>query len=271
MKSFPLRHISIRVPWHDAGWNGTVCQRPASNTSCLKSKNIFESKDEHAEATVAGESIEELEPAQFPPCVKERATFMAPFAFTRTHAHPYTKTPNETHAHFKPTPLRHPAFGAAAVPFRWMMKKFVFGDPQRRTKGFVEQFPLQDVSQNYEPSKEVLQFDTNWLQDHRNHRALLDCFWNHVRLEESLVFFYAKQVPLVEDTGRRIIVGVGRVKSIGKFTEYEYRGSPGNKLRSLLWECMVVHSIRPDQSDGFIMPYHEALEKCDDGLRIRPG
>jgi hypothetical protein len=21
----PIEHISIRVPWHDGGWNGTVC------------------------------------------------------------------------------------------------------------------------------------------------------------------------------------------------------------------------------------------------------
>ena len=22
---YPIRHISIRVPWHDNGWNGSVC------------------------------------------------------------------------------------------------------------------------------------------------------------------------------------------------------------------------------------------------------
>lgn len=265
-KAFPLRHISIRVPWHDAGWNGSVCQFPARNTSCLKLKNIFDSKDENAEATVAGKSIKDLDAQQFPPCVKERATFMADFAFTRTHEHPYAKQSNETHAHFKPTPLHYPAYGAAALPFRWMMKKFVFGDPEKNVSGLLEQFPLQEISESFEPSKAVLGFDTNWFQDHRNHRTLLDCFWNHVRPEESLVFFYAKQVPLVEDTGRRVIVGVGRVSSIGNLTEYEYRTPPGDKLRSLLWERMVVHSIRPDFADGFLMPYHEALEKSEDGL-----
>jgi hypothetical protein len=268
--AFPLRHISIRVPWHDAGWNGSVCQCPGRNTSCLKLKNIFENKDEHAEAAVAGKSIKDIEPQQFPPCVKERATFMADFAFTRMHAHPYANPGKETHAHFKPTPLHYPAYGAAALPFRWMMKKFVFGDREKNVAGFVEQFPLQEVSEGFEPSKEVLEFETNWLQDHRNHRALLDCFWNHVRPEESLVFFYAKQVPLVEDTGRRVIVGVGRVKSIGNLTEYEYNSAPGDRLRSLLWERMVVHSIRRDLSDGFLMPYHDALEKSADGRAFDP-
>jgi hypothetical protein len=270
VKSFPLRHVSIRVPWHDAGWNGSVCGCPARNTACLKLKNIFESKDEAAETKIAGRSIKDLEQPSYPPCVKERATFMADFAFTRMHEHPYSKMSKETHAHFKPTALHYPAYGAAALPFRWMMKKFVFGDEKERAPGLVERFPLQEVGEELEPSKEVLGFETNWLQDHRNHRTLLDCFWNHIQTEESLVFFYAKQVPLVEDTGRRVIVGVGRVKSVGKLTEYEYGGNPTGKLRSLLWERMVVHSIRPDMADGFLMPYHEALTKSDEGRAFDP-
>ena len=38
--SYPLRHISVRVPWHDNGWNGSVCKDPRFNTACLKLKNI---------------------------------------------------------------------------------------------------------------------------------------------------------------------------------------------------------------------------------------
>ncbi|HEU0017395.1 MAG TPA: hypothetical protein VFQ31_03405, partial [Methyloceanibacter sp.] len=94
--------------------------------------------------------------------------------------------------------------------------------------------------------------------------------WKHVRVEESLVFFYAKQVPLVEDTGRRVLIGAGRVLKIGGLTEYEYDGSPEGKLRSLLWERMVTHSIRPGFQDGFLLPYHEALAKCDDGRAFPP-
>jgi hypothetical protein len=62
-----------------------------------------------------------------------------------------------------------------------------------------------------------------------------------------------------------VIVGAARVKNIGSLTEYEYKSPPQGKLRSLIWERMIVHSIRPDFADGFLMPYHEALEKSDDG------
>lgn len=144
-----------------------------------------------------------------------------------------------------------------------MMRSEVFPDEG----GFVDRFPLDEVSADLEPD---LAFDTNWLQDHRNHRALLDCFWRHVRPQQSLVFFYAKQIPLVEDTGRRVLIGVGRVKTIGDLTEYRYDGPPGDRLRSLLWERMVVHSIRPRFEDGFLLPYHEAMDKSNDGRAFDP-
>lgn len=268
MNHYPHRHLSIRVPWHQAAWNGTVCLQPGRNTACLKLKNIFQNKREKDESKVAGELLSKLEAVQFPPCVKERATFMAPFSFTREHEHPYSK--KKTHQHFRPTTLAYPAYGAAALPFRWLMKKFVFGDKKDGIRGLIEDYPLTAVSQEFEPSDELLGFKTNWLQDHRNHRALLDCFWGHVRPGESLVFFYAKQVPLVEDTGRRVIVGVGRILDYGKLTEYAYDGTPGDKLRSLLWERMVSHSIRPGFADGFLMPYHDVLEKSDEGRAFDP-
>ncbi|MCL7412853.1 MAG: AAA family ATPase [ANME-2 cluster archaeon] len=265
--SFPLRHISIRVPWHDAGWNGTVCQSPKHNTACLKLRNIFEKKNEVSEEPFATSSLKDVKVDDYPPCVRERATFMANFALDIFPEHPYAKTSPETHSHFKKTQLHFPPYGAAALPFRWLNKKFVFGDPDKRISGFVDNFPLNEVDQSVEPE---LSFNPKWIQDHRNHRALLECFWNHVQKEESLVFFYAKQIPLVEDTGRRVLIGVGRVMDIGNLTEYEYSGSTKDKIRSLLWERMVIHSIRPDFKDGFLLPYHEALEKSDEGRNFDP-
>lgn len=265
--NFPLRHISIRVPWHDAAWNGTVCKCPARNTACLKLANIAEKKNEEAEEKLKTRSIRDLDQKDFPACVSERGTFMADFAFDRFHEHPYVKTSPDTHSHFKATPLRYPAYAAPGLPFRWLMKPVVFGDQKQGERGLVNDFPLSEVDLSKEPK---LPFETQWFQDHRNHRALLDCFWNHVRKEETLVFFYAKQVPLVEDTGRRVLIGVGRVHDYGDLTEYKYNGSPDGKIRSLLWERMVHHTIRPDFKDGFLLPYQEALEKSDEGRKFDP-
>ena len=46
--NYPLRHISIRVPWHDTGWDGRVCAAPRLNGSCLKLKRIAEDRDDAA-------------------------------------------------------------------------------------------------------------------------------------------------------------------------------------------------------------------------------
>ena len=269
MNSFPLRHLSVRVPWHDAGWKGTVCENPKLNTACLKLKGISELKDEEVEERIKGQSIGELinKDAKLPPCVVERATFMADFEFVRYREHPYKKGNPETHGHFQETALRYPARSAAAIPFRWMMCDVAFGNQKKDTPGLFEMFPLEELDPEFEPE---LPFKTTWIQDHRNHRALLECFWNHVQTEESLVFFYAKQVPLVEDTGRRVLIGVGRVKKLTDLTEYSYDGPPEDKLRSMLWERMVIHSIRPAFEDGFLMPYQEALEKSDEGRKFDP-
>src|SRR5207249_1878128 len=90
--NFPVRHISIRVPWHDNRWSGTICQHPRDNTACIRLKNISDAKDDDKEERISGKSLKDLTPPEFPPCVKERATFMAPFALERFHEHPYAKT-----------------------------------------------------------------------------------------------------------------------------------------------------------------------------------
>ena len=71
----PLRHLSIRVPWHDAGWNGTVCADPVNNASCLRLHNIHARRDDRVEVELRSRRIDELKEFQQPPCVAERATF----------------------------------------------------------------------------------------------------------------------------------------------------------------------------------------------------
>ena len=94
---------------------------------------------------------------------------------------------------------------------------------------------------------------------------MLDTFFGALRPEESLCFFYAKRTPLSEQS-RRVIVGVGRVLSVGEATEYGYAGE-NPPLRCVLWERNVGHSVRPGFADGFLFPYQEALELAEtDGV-----
>lgn len=45
----PLRHLSIRVPWHDTGWTGTICADPINNASCLRLHSIHARRDDGVE------------------------------------------------------------------------------------------------------------------------------------------------------------------------------------------------------------------------------
>lgn len=256
--NYPLRHISIRVPWHDNGWNGTVCKNPCLNDSCLKLPRISEKRNENAENAVAGQSIEDLDNSQWPVCVTERAMFMSSFGYTRYTTHPYSDLGCDTHSHFDKTPLYHPPYSAPAVPFRWLRNEF--------KEEFAKEYDL-DIDPRREPD---LGFKTGWVQEINNQKALLDCFAGHIRPERSLCFFYAKRVPFVEEDYGRILIGVGRVKEVSDLVEYQYKSTGPNKIRSTLWERMITHSIRPGFQDGFILPYYEALELAQKDPNFNP-
>lgn len=243
-RTFPLRHLSIRVPWHDAGWTGVVCKAPHLNGACAQLKRIADKKDDVAERAVAGLSLEELPQAQWPCCVEERATFMAPFPMEQIKSHALAYLDN--YRHFQPTRQYYPPYSAGIVPFRWMM-----GD---NMDGYRDLYDL-DIDLGREPD---LGYKSSWLHEVRNQKTLLDAFAGHLREEQSLTLFYAKHVPFVEGTGR-ILIGAGRIIEIGQVIEYDRQGEG---MRGMVWERPIQHSIRPMNGDGFLMPYYEILEQA---------
>jgi ATP-dependent exoDNAse (exonuclease V) alpha subunit len=254
-KNYPLKHLSIRVPWHDNGWNGTVCKNPGFNSSCLNLPRVSETRNDELEQKNAGKYLEELNEDNYPCCVIERATFMSSKDFHKTQEHPYSRFGYKTHSHFSPTTLYFPPYSAPALPFFWMMRD--------NSSSFAQRYDL-DFDLNKEPD---LGFPTTWVQELTNQRALLDCFFGHIEEEKSLCFFYAKQVPFY-DGPDRIIVGVGTVNKIHQGTEYSYH--EGGELKSMLWERMITHSIRPDFRDGFLIPYNQAIEYSQNNTDFDP-
>src|SRR5438128_1051780 len=85
--SYPLRHVSVRVPWHDSGWAGVVCAAPHLNGACTKLKGIAASKVEAREMQFSGKLLSALPPAEWPPCVAERGMFMAPMDMDHVKRH----------------------------------------------------------------------------------------------------------------------------------------------------------------------------------------
>jgi len=255
-KKYPLRHLSLRVPWHDNGWDGSICKNPSLNESCLILPRISAEKQDLSTDNIKGKSLKDLKPTEYPVfCLLERSTFMAPFSFTLERNHPYQNTSPDTHGHFDTTALRFTPYSAVAIPYYWML---------RNNTDEIAKYHQLDFDDNREPE---LSFPTGWVQELNNQKSLLDCFFGHIEPETSLCFFYAKRVPFYEGSGR-VLIGVGRVKKIGDPVEYNYKAKGG--LRSMLWERMITHSIRPGFQDGFLLPYYEAIEYAKENKDFDP-
>ncbi len=272
-RQLPVAHLSIRVPWHDSGWNGTVCRNPLANTSCLVLVNIGEGRNDAREPACAGKRLDQLPDKDHPPCVAERATFMAPFELTRTIEHVYAKMSPNTHGHFLPTKYRQPPYSAPAIPFDWLRRARVEGENDE--PGLAEKLGL-----GFQPEREqVLDFDkgkgddgadkpSTWVNERGNQLCLLDTFFSAAAPKQSLCFFYAKRTPLAPDDRRRVIVAVGLVTGIGEAVEYE-TASKG-KPRAVTFERNVLHSVRPDGDEGFVMPYQAVLAAAEKDPSIDP-
>jgi hypothetical protein len=70
------QHLSIRVPWHDNNWNGTVCRHPEYNQACRALRPVALSKNDELESAVAGKSIVAND-GYMPPCLRECGAFMS--------------------------------------------------------------------------------------------------------------------------------------------------------------------------------------------------
>ena len=240
------QHISIRVPWHDHGWDGSVCSHPELNNACLRLKNIYENRDDRFESSICGECM--LEHEQQLPCIGEGSAFMSPNELIRETIHPYKAKNPATHGHFLPTEIVFPPYSFPARPFAWLMRD--------NLKQLAEQYGIQ-YNEDIEPR---LPFKTNWVQEASNHRAVFDAFFRDVEPDRSLCIAYAKQVPFVENH-RRVIIGMGFVDRVIPAAEHKHTAK--GKLRSMTWETHVCHSIRPEHDNGFVIPYVEMMEYAE--------
>jgi hypothetical protein len=251
--NIPTRHLSVRVPWHDAEWNGKVCCNPRENGSCMFLPRVHSNKNVEVEETNTEKWLHELPHDQLPPCVGEKVSFMSEHSIYKKVSHPYSnnKQNDKFYGHYKETTLCYPGYSFSVVPYNWMLK-----NPKENSSEKAKEFEL-----NYDPEKEPkLEFENAWVQQASNQKLLLDTFINPIVANTSLVFIYAKNIPFVDNTSR-ILIGVGRVSKIGALTEYEYENALPTSFRSTLWERPVYHSIRPGYTDGFLLPYHEFFKQ----------
>lgn len=262
--ALPHRHLTVRVPWHDSVWDGRVCADPAANLSCMALPEIADNKNPSSEQDVAGLPMAELDSDRLPPCVVERASWLSDRDLSRTRAHPYASVSKVSHGHLLPTELPMPGWSFASTPFRWMRRDSAPDIAARW--GLDYRKDLEDAVD------EVATFKAGWVQHGDNQRELLDSFFSAVRPGgDSLLFVYAKDVPLIEsadsDGSGRYIVAVTTVESVGPLSQYE-QADGGGPVPSVLWERTIRHTLRPGTTagswtGGVVLPYHHLLSIPD--------
>lgn len=245
----PYRHLTIRVPWHDTGWEGTVCRSPAGNHACTILANIAENKDVDLEERSAGLPIVDLTGDYTPPCVLERVAFAANTDLSIAREHPYKFAP--THEHLAPTPVEIPPHTLLAQPFRWVTRRHA---PEiAEVWGIDYDQDREDVVDNkagYSPT---------WVEHHDNQLAMLDSFFSAIRPDESLAFIYAKAIPLVDDertAGRRVLIGATTITHVpeNRMWNEEREGF----IHAAMWERALPHSLRRQGEGwkgGVVLPY----------------
>lgn len=247
-----MKHLTMRVAWHDNGWDGTICREPSRNSFCLSLDRIRENRDDRRENELAGSLWNQLDQNDLPPCVAESGAFMNPRDFLRVFKHPYqdNEKTRETHGHLKPTLVTLPAYSAFAVPFWWTLIK--------------NQDQIDESLPTPLPADEPLPtgFKTDWVFGRERQRKILELVFGQLEDGRSLVFFYSKGGHPAGEGIARLVVGIGTILKIGKPIQYEH--DSGKHSTYLVWDRIIQHSIRPDGSEGLLLPYHQYIEPTGD-------
>lgn len=252
-----IRHLSVRVPWHDSIWNGRVCADARANSACLALRRTAEFRDDAQEAACAGARFDAIKSP--PPCLAERGAFLSPYPLSLRTQLAYSSYSPE-HQHILPQNVHVPAYGGVLTPYRWMLRQHAWS--------LAAAYGIDDADEAREPKEGEapnLIVNTAWVQDCDNQAALLNGFSRNLSEGGSLVFFYAKQTPLT-DSSRRQIVAVAKLATLGGVAEYPYEGGKsGGRLRSMIWERPFQHTLRPNSEEegawlgGVVLPYHQIL------------
>lgn len=173
-------HLSVRVPWHDSGWSGSVCRDPLANASCVLLKNVSERRHDDYEVTKAGRPLNEVDVSRIG-CMTERGSFLSPHSYELTQEHPYRFNP-ALRGLLLPTPVTVPAYGVHATPYFWLHRYNV--DEVR------QEFDVDYRDELEEFVDQQLKYKPVWVLHGDNQQALIERFFADVDASESLVFFY---------------------------------------------------------------------------------
>lgn len=221
-------HITLRLAWHNDGWNGRVCHRPESNTYCVGCHSypgelIREKRDLAWEKANAGKLIAELD--RPPACMYSASAFSD--RPNRVFSEPPEFFNDDTRIQWWEIP--------AATACTWPYEAMYNRDDVRDGDRYDYDKRLKYAEQHFEP----------------------------VESGRSLVFYYANYSnPLSEEEHPRyLLVGVARIKEIAPIYFYE-SCSPRTleRYKGFIWQRGVTSDY---PMNGVRLPYHRYVDQPD--------
>lgn len=206
------------------GWNGRICQKPASNRYCVgphsyPGEKIKDKRNLEWEESVAGQCCSKI--SGIPPCIYSINAFGTEPLRAFDEPPTFFPTGNRTEWHLPPATV-------SIWPYEAMYDDAVKED------GYIS-------------------------NDKR--LELAKAFFEEVVPDESLVFHYANYSnPLSsEDEKRYIVIGVARIKKLGDIEFYQGTDEATKKKYAggFVWQ-RNVETHYPDQ--GMRIPYHRYLD-----------
>jgi exodeoxyribonuclease V alpha subunit len=216
-------HITVRLAWHDDGWNGRVCKEPVKNIHCVGCHSypgdmIRGKRDLDWEQSVAGQKFKDLD--RIPACVYSANAFADDACTAQDTPPDFYKGGAE------PVEWDMPPATSCTWPYETMFLK----DGVKHANGTF----------NYENR-------FNFASEH----------FAQVKKASSLVFYYSNYSnPFsTEEQKKYVLVGVSRVKNIGEPIFYN---NCTEKIKQKYHNGFVwqrhVESLWPEQ--GVRLPYH---------------
>ena len=228
-----VTHMSVRLAWHDHGWNGHICDRPCENPYCVGAHSypgslVAEQRDLEFEKEHAGEAAKDY------PC--QVACALSINAFGKDNVQVEVDPPDwwgEDSA--DSVVLTLPPATACTWCYESMYKKDVSPAPgSNRT---------YDYDKRFANAKE---------------------YFSQFSVGKSLVFYYAGYSnPFSEnEENNYVIVGVSRLKKIDDFHFYENTTQEikDKYAGGFVWQKPVT-SMYPNE--GLVIPYWKYMEDED--------
>lgn len=218
-------HLSARLSWHNDGWNGRICRKPANNHFCIgphtyPKDKIKNKRDQAWEESVAGQCCSKIN--GIPPCIYSINAFGAEALTAFDEPPDFFKSGERTEWKLPPATV-------CTWPYEAM---------------YADEVSATGRKDNYKRLE------------------LAKAFFDEIEPDQSLVFHYANYSnPLSsEDNKRYVVVGVARVKKVGDFQYYQGTDEATRQQYggAYVWQ-MNVETHYPGQ--GMRIPYHRYLDK----------